>query len=113
MYLRELSALQQELFVEAAVLLARGDGRVTALEDELLDAISAETGSPLPPPEADRALEDLLAEVAVDVDDDTARRIFLLELAGVAVIDAVASSEIEALQAFAEALGLDKSVAEF
>jgi hypothetical protein len=113
MYLRELDDVARELFVEAALLMVRSDDEVAGQEDELLDAISAETGLPVMTDEA-RRIEDLEADLDENVQGSRARRIVLLELAGVAVVDARrTSSEMRLLERLAEKLGLSDEIERF
>lgn len=94
-------------------MLATADDEKTAREDALLDAIALETGLPLRGPEAGRSIDDLAADIQQDFDDDRARRILLLELAGVAVIDGVRESETGLLEDLADRLDLRKELPTF
>lgn len=85
MFLSLLQPDQQVAFVHAARAVAEQDGEITQVEVALLDALRAECGLEELPPV--RAGADIAVTVADAVRDDAARRVFMIELAGVAVID--------------------------
>jgi len=105
MFLNLLQPDQQVTFVHAARAVVEQDGEVSEVESALLDAVRAECGlDELPVP--DPAL-DVCARAAEVLPDDVARRVFLLELAGVALIDGDAHpSEIGLVREVADALGI-------
>jgi hypothetical protein len=101
-FLNLLAPAQQRLFVQAARLIAASDG-VAEEEQALLDAVEAECGLEERPDDAD--LPAVLDAMTAALDTQTARRTFLLELAGVAVIDGHAyEAELELLEQFAQRL---------
>lgn len=86
MFLNLLDAHQQRLFVSAARTVAEKDGKVADVEESLLEAVRAECEideepEVIPPDELLARLDDALAG------NLHARNAFMLELAGVAVID--------------------------
>ena len=86
MFLNLLDAEQQRLFVMAARAVAEQDGKVADVEESLLDAVLAECEIDRDP--GTMAFADLLSAVDDALSPDPhARNAFLLELAGVAVID--------------------------
>lgn len=105
MFLNLLQPDQQVAFVHAARAVAERDGEVSEVESALLDAVRAECGLdelPAPHPELD-----VCARAAEVLPDDVARRVFLLELAGVALIDGDAHpSELALVGEVADALGI-------
>ena len=114
MFLNLLDANQQRLFVVAARAVAEQDGRVADVEESLLDAVLAECDIDEDPgamamPELISALEEALS------DDLHARNAFVLELAGVAVIDGEAHpAELAVLSEIASTVGVeDDALAEF
>lgn len=105
MFLNLLRPDQQIAFIHAARAVAEQDGQVTEVEVALLDGLRAECGlAELPPTEADADVAGMAADV---LQDDVARRVFMLELAGVALIDGEAHpAEVELVGAFGAALGV-------
>lgn len=105
MFLNLLQPDQQVAFVHAARAVAEQDGEVSEVESALLDAVRAECGlDELPAP--DPGL-DVCARAAEVLPDDVARRVFVLELAGVALIDGDAHpSEVAFVREVADALGI-------
>ncbi len=112
MYLQILTPPQREVYAAAAVAVLRADGELHASEEALLGAIAAESG---PTGVVERAdLEAVLEQLPVLFDDPTQRRAFLLELAGVIVIDGDAHpAELALFHRFAERLELSGRTSEF
>lgn len=113
MFLNLLDADQQRLFVIAARAVAEQDGKVADVEQSLLDAVRAECEidedpGEIPLPEILSALEPLAG-------DPHARNAFLLELAGVAVIDGEAHpAELAVFREIGSHLGVSEdALAEF
>ena len=104
MFLNLLDADQQRLFVMAARAVAEQDGKVADVEESLLDAVLAECEIEEDP--GTMPLSDLLSVVAEALSEDLhARNAFVLELAGVAVIDGEAHpSELAVLAQVGERL---------
>ena len=103
MFLSLLTPPQQELFMQAAHLVAAQDGELDELETALLEALGAESNLESLP--GDVELADALQRAPELLPDGPSRRAFLLELAGVVVIDGRAhQAEIDRLRDFAGAL---------
>ncbi|MEJ7784898.1 MAG: hypothetical protein WKF96_08850 [Solirubrobacteraceae bacterium] len=86
MFLNLLDANQQRLFVIAAQAVAEQDGKVADVERALLESVIAECEIDEIPP--GMPLDDLLSALDESLGGELyARNAFLLELAGVAVID--------------------------
>lgn len=104
MFLNTLSPAQQRAFLLAARAVAEADGTVPEIEQALLEGLQMECGydedpGRLPIGETLRAAEEAL-------DSPAARNVFLMELAGVAVVDGiVVDEERELLGTFADRLG--------
>jgi len=114
MFLNLHDAHQQRLFVSAARTVAEKDGKLADVEQSLLEAVLAECaidGEPevISPDELLAGLDEALAG------DPHARNAFMLELAGVAVIDGEAHpAELGVLHEIGGHLGIDNDVlAEF
>jgi uncharacterized tellurite resistance protein B-like protein len=112
MYLQILTPAQRDAYVAAAVAVLRADGQLHASEQALLDMITAEAGAGAVPEAVDldatlERLPDLFA-------DPTHRCAFLLELAGVTVIDGEAHpAEVALFHRFAERLELSGRASAF
>lgn len=107
MFLNLLTPEQQRVFVQAAQLVAASDG-VGEEEAALLEAIAAECAL-TDAPEPAEASETLQAAGAV-FDSPASKKVFMLELAGVAAIDGRAyPSELELLGEFAQRVGLGEA----
>lgn len=106
MFLNLLDPDQQRLFVVAARMVAEQDGKVIDVEQSLLDAVIAECEldedpGAMPMPDLLAVLDDALA------DDPYARNVFVLELAGVAVVDGdVQPAELAALGEISDHVGV-------
>lgn len=113
MFLSLLTPNQADIFVQAAQLVLEADGdehqdaEIALLEAVKLESGSTRNGSPSPLPE-------VLAAAAAELDDPTQRSAFLLELAGVAVVDGHEhAAEMDVLREFAAQLGLDAQLDDF
>lgn len=105
MFLNLLTPPQQRVFVQAARAVTEQDGVVDAVEQGLLAALQAECGlAELP----DRETLADIGTAAVEVlDSALVRRVFVLELAAVAVIDGGAhASEVRLVEVLAAGLGI-------
>jgi uncharacterized tellurite resistance protein B-like protein len=114
MFLNLLDAEQQRLFVMAARAVAEQDGKVADVEESLLDAVLAECEIDQDP--GTMAFADLLTAIDGALSTDPhARNAFLLELAGVAVIDGEAHpSELAVLAQVGECLDVtEERLSEF
>lgn len=114
MFLNLLDPGQQRLFVAAARVVAEQDGKVADVEQSLLDAVLAECQLDTDP--GTMPTPDLLAALdTAFVDDVHARNAFVLELAGVAVIDGDAHpAELAALSAISDQVGMsEETLADF
>jgi uncharacterized tellurite resistance protein B-like protein len=112
MYLQVLNPAQRDAYAVAAVAVLRADGELHAREQTLLDAIAAESGvtGAIEAGDLDAILEGLPALF----EDPTQRCAFLLELAGVTVIDGDAHpAEIALFHRFAERLELSERASQF
>lgn len=105
MFLNLLTPPQQRVFIQAARAVAEQDRVVEAVERSLLDALQAECGlDELPDREE---LTEVATEAVKVLDSDVAKRVFVLELAAVAVIDGDAHpSEVRLLEVLAGGLGI-------
>ena len=101
-----LNTDQQELFVRAAIEIARADGAHTPYEEALLAHIARETGFLLDTaPEAWPIAQQRIARAFAN--QAPAARAFLMELAAVAVVDGAHDPrEYELLVEIAESLGI-------
>lgn len=106
MFLNLLDPHQQRLFVIAARAVAEQDGKVAHVEESLLESVLAECEIEEIP--ADMSLTELLPALDKALRGDLhARNAFLLELAGVAVIDGEAHpAELAVLSEIGMRLGL-------
>ena len=105
MFLNVLTPPQQRVFVDAARAMLHADGTVAETELALLDAIRAECDLDYMGGDAQPAT-DIIDAARTVLDTTTARNAFLLELAGVAVIDGdTHASEMALLERFAAVLG--------
>lgn len=95
MFLTLLTLPQRELFVQATQLLIESDSLSHEEELELFDAIRLECDFDSTPEPKDR--DTLLAELMTAFDEPTQRNVFLLELAGVLVVDSAETPEESAL----------------
>jgi hypothetical protein len=112
MFLTLLTPQQAGLFARAARMLIHADQVVHEKEFALLEAIQAETGLSELPEIGDS--ESLLSALDGALQEPTQRNTFLLELAGVAAIDADEHlAERELLAEIAQRLGLTKRLDEF
>lgn len=113
MFLNLLQPDQQRLFVEAARAVAQQDGNVSDAEESLLAAIAAESSLDEMPDQ--RPLDEILNDLENALDERAMRNAFMLELAGVAVIDGDAHpAELTALGKIAETTGVsDAELEEF
>lgn len=103
MFLNVLTRPQQAAFVHAARAMLRADGQVVEAELALMEAIHAECDLP----EVETFEGDAVAEAVAVLDSVPARNAFMLELAGVAVIDGEAhDAELALLGEFAAGLGV-------
>lgn len=111
MFVTMLDEAQRRVLLRAAGALAERDGARPDAETEMLTALNVEAGFDELPPLAGSD-DELFAEAAAAFKENaTARNIFLLELAGVAVCDGSAGSEeVALLNAFADQFGVDASV---
>lgn len=108
MFLNLLTPRQQRVFVQAARAVAEQDGVVDAVEQSLLAALQAECGlDELPERET---LVDIATAAVRVLDSGLVRRVFVLELAAVAVIDGGAhASEVRLVEALATGLGIGET----
>lgn len=111
MYLHLLTPPQQLLFLESARALVERDGKLEDVEADLLRALSTECGvsgdDAFTAPRDSEALAEALNGA---FDTSVARRVLLLELAGVAVIDGDAHvSELTLLEEIAAGVGISSA----
>lgn len=108
MFLNLLTPPQQRVFVQAARAVAEQDRVIEAVERSLLDALQAECGlDELPDREP---LSEVAAEAVKVLDSDLVKRVFVLELAAVAVIDGHAHpSEVQLVEVIAGGLGISEA----
>lgn len=114
MFLTLLNPDQQRLFLVAARRVAEQDGKVADVEQALLDAVLAECRIDEDPGDMSRAeFQAALSDAFAGVPHS--RNAFMLELAGVAVIDGDAHpAELSALAEIGDHLGVaDASLARF
>ncbi len=108
LFLNLLMPAQQELFMQAAHLVAAQDGEVDELETALLEALGAESELESLPGAVE--LANALGRAPDVLTDGPSRRAFLLELAGVVVIDGEAHpAEVSRLREFADALDVPET----
>ena len=111
MFLHLLTDRQQQIFSRAALAVIRADEVLHARELELCEALAREMGrQDFPSIESD---EDLIASELEEIAEPVAARIFLLELAGIAVVDGeLDPREHELLERLATALKNQPAVVE-
>lgn len=106
MFLSILTPPQQRVFLGAARAVVEQDGQVAEVEQALLDGLRSECGIDELPTTSDdvASVRDAASTV---LDNDTARRAFVLELAGVVFIDGDAhAAEVAAVTEIAGGLGI-------
>ncbi|MTD44891.1 hypothetical protein GKE82_11455 [Conexibacter sp. W3-3-2] len=104
MFLSILTPAQQRVFLEAARAVIEQDGHVADVEQALLDGLHSECGLD-EEPAAPRDIAAIAADASAALDTGPARRAFVLELAGVALIDGHSHpDEVTAVTEIARAL---------
>jgi len=106
LFLNLLTPPQQRVFVQGARAVAEQDGELAEVEQALIAALQAECGLDELPAAQDAA--GICAAAVAVLDSDLARRVFILELAGVAVIDGEAhAAEVALVGEIAVQLGIE------
>jgi tellurite resistance protein len=103
-FLSILTPPQQRVFLEAARAVVEQDGHIADVEQALIDGLHSECGLD-ETPTALRDVSAIAAEAADALDHGPVRRAFVLELAGVVLIDGHShADEVAAVTEIARAL---------